>query len=196
VAARATEPLGLLHTGYLPTSDQGAAALGASLRRAAAANVVPTELCSWRERRVVGEVHDENAASLGGVAGHAGLFSTAAEVAAFGQIFLDGGHPLLRAETVAEMTRLQAEQDTIRRGLGFVLWSPDPEASGNPFSQSAFGHTGFTGTSLWVDPERALVVALLSNDVYYGREKRLIGQLRVALHRAVVQAIDLTAPPA
>jgi serine-type D-Ala-D-Ala carboxypeptidase len=97
---------------------------------------------------------------LGGVAGHAGLFSTAADVAAFGQIFLDGGHPLLHAETVAEMTCLQAEQDTIRRGLGFVLWSPDSEASGNPFSQSAFGHTGFTGTSLWIDPERALVVIL------------------------------------
>jgi serine-type D-Ala-D-Ala carboxypeptidase len=94
---------------------------------------------------------------------------------------------------VAEMTRLQAEQDTIRRGLGFVLWSPDSEASGNPFSQSAFGHTGFTGTSLWIDPERALVVALLTNDVYYGREKREIGQLRVRLHRAVAQAIDLAA---
>lgn len=196
VAARVTGPLGLLHTRYLPTDARGTSVPGASLRRFAAANVAPTEICSWRERRVVGEVHDENAAGLGGVAGHAGLFSTAADVAAFGQIFLDGGHPLLHAETVAEMTCLQAQQDAIRRGLGFVLWSPDSEASGNPFSHSAFGHTGFTGTSLWIDPERALVVVLLTNDVYYGREKREIGQLRVTLHRAVAQAIDQAASPA
>lgn len=185
VAARVTEPLGLAHTRYLPIDMDGASTPGVG-----AANVAPTEMCSWRGRRVVGEVHDENAAGLGGVAGHAGLFSTAADVAAFGQCFLDGGRPLLQPATVTEMTRPQAEQDALRRGLGFVLWSPDPEASGNPLSQRAFGHTGFTGTSLWVDPERELVVALLTNDVYYGRENRQIGQLRVALHRAVAQAID------
>jgi serine-type D-Ala-D-Ala carboxypeptidase len=186
LAARVTRPLGLRHTRYLPIA-------GEPLRLSPSAtvpdNIAPTEVCAWRGRRIVGEVHDENAAGLGGVAGHAGLFSTAADVAAFGQVFLDSGRPLLRAETVAEMTRLQAEQDAVRRGLGFALWSPDPDASGNPFSQSAFGHTGFTGTSLWIDPKRELVVALLTNDVYYGREGRGIGPLRVALHRAVVQAI-------
>jgi CubicO group peptidase (beta-lactamase class C family) len=179
VAERVTGPLGFSRTRYL--------ALG---KDHPLDNVVPTEMCGWRGRRVTGEVHDENAASLGGVAGHAGIFSTAADVAAFGQVFLDGGQPLLRADTVIDMTREQASHGSLRRGLGFVLWSNDPESSGNPFGQQAFGHTGFTGTSLWIDPQRSLLVALLTNDVYYGRMGREIGSLRVALHSKVVEAID------
>jgi serine-type D-Ala-D-Ala carboxypeptidase len=179
VAKRVTEPLGFAHTRYL--------AVGTDHNLA---SVAPTEVCGWRGRRVKGEVHDENAASLGGVAGHAGIFSTAADVAAFGQVFLDNGRPLLRAETVGEMSQEQATHGSLRRGLGFVLWSPDPEASGNPLSQRAFGHTGFTGTSLWIDPQRLLVIALLTNDVYYGRVGRSIGSLRVAVHRTIVAAID------
>lgn len=174
VEQRVTRPLGLAHTGYRP----------------AGSNVAPTELCAWRGRRIAGEVHDENAAGLGGVAGHAGLFSTAADVAAFGQMYLEDGRPLLSAGTVAEMTRLHAEDGAVRRGLGFALWSPDPEASGNPFSERAFGHTGFTGTSLWVDPGRELVVACLTNRVYYGRQAAGILAFRVALHRAIVAAVD------
>lgn len=181
VAAYVTGPLGLRRTRYLPRD----AASGPAAPQAA-----PTEVCTWRGRRVAGEVHDENAAALGGVAGHAGLFSTADEVAAFGQVFLDHGRPILRAETVAAMTQLSAEEHDARRGLGFALWSPDQESSGNPFSQDAFGHTGFTGTSLWIDPQRALVVALLTNEVYNGRAQRAIGPLRLAVHRAIVQAID------
>jgi len=183
VAQRVTRPLGLAHTQYLPMASSPLPAEGAR-------NVAPTELCAWRRRRLVGEVHDENAAALGGVAGHAGLFSTASDLAAFGQMYLEGGRPLLRPATVAEMTRLQAEEGSTRRGLGFALWSPDPEASGNPFSQRAFGHTGFTGTALWVDPERELVVASLTNRVYYGRDASGILAFRVALHRAVVAAVD------
>ncbi len=140
-------------------------------------NIAPTEFCKWRGRRIVGEVHDESAWRLGGVAGHAGLFAHARDVATFGQSFLDAS--LLRHETIAEMTRLQAEFDGTRRGLGFALWSPDPEASSNPFSPSTFGHTGFTGTCLWIDAERDLVVAFLTNDVYGGREGRGIADLRV-----------------
>jgi CubicO group peptidase (beta-lactamase class C family) len=204
VAARVTGPAGLAHTGYLPidsrpqTTDHSTAntnersglpsAVGGreQSERGGLPPFAPTEVCAWRGRRVVGEVHDENAAGLGGVAGHAGIFSTARDVAAFGQIFLDGGAPLLRAETVAEMTRPQAEHGDTRRGLGWALWSPDPEASGNPFGPGAFGHTGFTGTSLWVDPSRELVVALLTNDVYGGRQGRGIASLRVDLHRALL----------
>jgi CubicO group peptidase (beta-lactamase class C family) len=96
----------------------------------------------------------------------------------------------LRATTVAEMTRLQAEDGTTRRGLGFALWCADPQASGNPFGEHAFGHTGFTGTSLWVDPRRELVVACLTNRVYYGRDAGGILAFRVALHRAIVEAVD------
>ena len=151
-------------------------------------NIAPTELCKWRGRRIVGEVHDESAWRLGGVAGHAGMFAHARDVAAFGQSFLDAS--LLQGETIAEMTRLQAEFNAVRRGLGFALWSPDPEASSNPFSPATFGHTGFTGTCLWVDPQHDLVVALLTNDVYNGREGRGIADLRVKIHRAIVESVD------
>ncbi len=174
---RVTRPLGLESTRYLPTSQSYDTV-----------NIAPTEFCHWRGRRMVGEVHDENAWRLGGVSGHAGMFSNAREVAAFGQSFLDAS--LLRRETIAEMTRLQAEFGAVRRGIGFALWSPDPEASSNPFSPQTYGHTGFTGTCLWIDPERDLVVALLTNDVYYGRQSRGIGALRVKIHRAILQELD------
>ncbi len=179
VYQRVTRPLGLVSTRYLPTAAQ-----------AAPQNIAPTEMCAWRKRRIVGQVHDENAYGLGGIAGHAGLFSSASELARFGQAFLDGGQPLLCPDTVVQMTRAQAHYETMQRGLGFVLWLPDPEASGNPFSQRAFGHTGFTGTSLWMDPDRQLVVACLTNRVYYGRERQGIMPFRVALHRAIVTAVD------
>ncbi len=185
VYRRVTEPLGLAHTHYAPLRGQESETDG---QGPANSDVAPTEFCAWRRRRIVAEVHDENAAGLGGVAGHAGLFSTASDLAAFGESFLSGP-TLLRASTIAEMTRLQARVGATRRGLGFALWSPDPEASGNPFSQSAFGHTGFTGTSLWIDPQRDLVVAVCTNRVYYGRDAGGILAFRVALHRAIVEAL-------
>ncbi len=174
---RVTRPLGLESTRYLPTSQTHSSS-----------NIAPTEFCTWRGRRICGEVHDENAWRLGGVSGHAGLFSTAREVAAFGQSFLDIS--LLKPETIAEMTRLQAEFDSVRRGIGFALWSPDPEASSNPFSLQTYGHTGFTGTCLWIDPPRQLVVAFLTNDVYGGRQGRGIADLRLRIHRAIVESVD------
>lgn len=196
VAQRVTAPLGLLHTRYLPIVESAIRNLQSALPLRSATgtvvNIAPTEICAWRGRRIVGEVHDENAAGLGGIAGHAGLFSTADDVAAFGQSFLNALHgcgpAVLRPETVAEMVRLQAEDGMTRRGLGFALWCPDPEASGNPFGPAAFGHTGFTGTSLWIDPARDLVVACLTNRVYYGRAAGGILEFRVALHRAIVEA--------
>ena len=182
-------PLGLTHTHYLPPSSPSPLLpLSPSLPP-----VAPTEFCQWRQRRIVAAVHDENAYQLGGVAGHAGLFSTATDIAAFGQGYLDGGAPLLSAATVHEMARPHTAGLNLTRGLGFALWSPDPEASSNPFSPRAFGHTGFTGTSLWIDPTHDIVVALLTNDVYYGRVNRGIGKLRVAVHRAIVAAIDAAA---
>ena len=178
-----TGPLGLGYTRFLPE--------GTTLPLA----VAPTEFCKWRNRRVAGEVHDESACRLGGIAGHAGIFSTAEDIARLGQSFLFGSPaqditPVLRSETVAEMVRPQFEYGDVRRGLGFALWSPDPEASSNPFSPNTFGHTGFTGTSVWIDPDRQLVVALITNEVYNGRENRGIGPLRVDVHRAIVQAVD------
>ena len=195
VHRRVSTPLGLSRTHYRPifnarTEIRDPKHLHCAQAQVSEINFAPTEICAWRKRRVVGEVHDENAAGLGGVAGHAGIFSTAADTAALGQMYLNHGGSLLRATTVAEMTRLQAEDGTTRRGLGFALWCADPQASGNPFGEHAFGHTGFTGTSLWIDPERDLVAACLTNRVYYGRNAGGILAFRVALHRAIVEAVD------
>jgi len=180
VYRRVTQPLRLHSTHYLPSGE----------KHYDTTNIAPTEICPWRGRRLVGEVHDENAARLGGIAGHAGIFSTADDLVWFGQMFLDGGAPLLKPSTVAEMTRLQAEEGPARRGLGFALWSPDPENSSHPFSERAFGHTGFTGTSLWIDPQRQLVVALLTNRVYYGRDPNGIRDYRIKVHHAITEVVD------
>lgn len=185
IRQRVTSPLDLSHTRYLPLSAPAPPP----------GRVAPTEFCQWRGRRIVGQVHDENAYQLGGVSAHAGLFSTASDIAAFGQTFLDRpgsprGAPLLRPATVDEMTHCQTPGLGSRRGLGFLLWLPDPQASGNPFSQRAFGHTGFTGASLWIDPARDLVVALLTNEVYNGRKNRQIIQLRLDVHRAIIAAVN------
>lgn len=171
-----TDPLGLTTVGYGPIPFESAAA---------------TEFSPHRNRRMRGEVHDENAWSLGGVAGHAGLFGSAEDLACFGEMYRRQGDPLLSSELVAEMTSLQAQEGAVRRGLGFALWSPDPEASSNPLSRSAFGHLGFTGTSLWIDPEREAVIACLTNRVYYGRDKgRAMDAFRVMLHRTVCEIVD------
>jgi CubicO group peptidase (beta-lactamase class C family) len=158
--------------------------------------IAPAEVCAWRGRRLVGEVDDENAASLGGVSGHAGLYAAAQDVARLGQMYMEagGGHPaqLLAADTVAEMTRQQAAWGGLRRGLAFVLHTPQACSCGARFSPRSFGHTGFTGTSLWVDPQRALVVAVLTNRVYYGRGSDAIQVFRPALHDLIIEAVDRT----
>jgi CubicO group peptidase (beta-lactamase class C family) len=148
----------------------------------------PTEYCPWRGRRMQGEVHDENAWAMGGIAGHAGLFGPASAVATLGQIWLDtlnGLSPFLPQPLAREATSRQAEAGAVRRGLGWALWSPDPDSPSYPLSASAFGHTGFTGVSLYIDPERQLVIACLTNDVYCGREKRSISSFRLALHELI-----------
>ena len=123
---------------------------------------------------------------------HAGLFGTAAAVARFGQAWLadcQGANCLLPLWLAREATSLQAEDGVLRRGLGWAVWSPDPDSAGHPLSRRAFGHTGFTGTSLYVDPQRELVVACLTNEIYKGRKQRKIGRFRVELHRRVVEAL-------
>lgn len=165
-------------------------------------NVAPTEFCAWRKRRLHSEVHDENAAGLGGMAGHAGLFGTAQDLTRLGNLYLEGGRDLLRPTTVADALmphviaaeagqplRPDADPNTaIRRGLGWMLRSgPQPSCS-RAFSPRSFGHTGFTGGSLWCDPDRAVVVALLTNRVYHGRDPHPITELRVAVHAAVAAA--------
>jgi CubicO group peptidase (beta-lactamase class C family) len=174
--------LGLTNTLYNPLASNGLAD-----------RVVPTEFCAWRQRRCIGEVHDENAASLGGVAGHAGLFSTARDVAVLGQMYLNrgcyGGAQILSPETVDAMMRTQVNIADNPRGLGWLQRSKSGSSSGKLFGPRSYGHTGFTGTSLWIDPDRELIVALLTNRVYYGRDAQGITDFRPRLHDAAARAL-------
>ncbi len=151
-----------------------------------------TEYCPWRGRRMQGEVHDENAWVLGGVSGHAGLFGNVKDVAEFGRLWLHsvlGDSVLIESHLAQEAVSLQAEKGTTRRGLGWALWSPAETSPSNPFGPNTFGHTGFTGTSLYIDPDRELIVVALTNRVFYGRDARKIRDFRLKLHRAAVDLV-------
>ena len=174
------EPLGLIDTGYVPPEE---------LRE----RIAPTEFDSWRGRLPHGEVHDENTLALGGIAPHAGLFGTARDVAVFGQAMLNGGlygdRRLADSETVALFTRRAELVPGSSRALGWDTPS-DPSSAGRYFSARSFGHTGFTGTSLWIDPELDLIVVLLTNRVHPTRDNIAIRRLRPAIHDAIVLAIN------
>jgi len=138
----------------------------------------------WRDRRLRGEVHDENAFAMGGVAGHAGLFGTAADVAGIARIFRDGA--VIGNELAGLARQEHARGENVRRGLGLALRAPDRPMVGRHFGIDSFGHTGFTGTSLWVDPDQDLTVVLLSNRVYFGRTNDdAMYRFRIAVHEAV-----------
>lgn len=177
IAARITGPLGLVSTGYCPPDP---------------AICVPTELDTrWRGDRCQGEVHDENAASLGGIAGHAGLFSTAAEVARFGQAWLDAVHGRAEAWLPQATAQLATRPHAEDRGLGWVIKSAEGYCSGGSrLSLSSFGHSGFTGTLLWVDSEREVSIALLTNRVYHGRASDAIVTFRPRVFDALLDWVD------
>jgi beta-glucosidase-like glycosyl hydrolase/CubicO group peptidase (beta-lactamase class C family) len=154
--------------------------------------IAPTEIDNnLRHRLVQGEVHDENAFAIGGVSGHAGLFSTAPDLAAFCQMLLNGGvyahQRILRRATIAQFTTPQQ----LSGGTRTLGWAVPTEggSSGHYFSAHSFGHTGFTGTSIWIDPDRQLFVVLLTNRVHPTRENTKIQKVRVELHDAAMQAL-------
>ena len=162
------------------------------------ATIAPTENdADFRKRLIQGEVHDENAWAMGGVSGHAGLFSTAGDTAIFAQMILNGGiyanHRLLSRTTIQAFTVREAIGGAART-LGWDVVT-QPSSSGHYFSPGSFGHTGFTGTSLWIDPERGLFVVLLTNRVNPTRANEQIRQLRPALHDAILQALGLANQP-
>jgi CubicO group peptidase (beta-lactamase class C family) len=184
--ARLFRPLGMRDTRFLPPKRW-------------LARIAPTEVdTTWRRRLVRGEVHDENSASMGGVSGHAGLFSTAPDLARFVQMLMRGGgtsapahrrtgatahqgtaepeQQIVRAETIALFTRVQRPGFS-SRALGWDTPSENSSA-GSRLSARAFGHTGFTGTSIWVDPEQDLFVILLTNRVHPTRNNDLIREVR------------------
>ena len=176
-------PLGMTSTRYRPGPEL--------LPR-----VAPTEFDSWRQRQIRGEVHDENAYSLGGVSGHAGLFSTAHDVARFCRMLLTGGTlngvRVVQPETIRRFTTVQ-DSALSNRALGWE--TPNgTNSAGHLLAKPAFGHTGFTGTSIWVDPSRDLFVILLTNRVNPTRQNLRIGGVRTALADAVVRIIDRASP--
>ena len=175
-------PLGLDRTGYNKVSE------GPKTE-----NTAPTEFCKWRNARVHGLVHDENAYFLNGVAGHAGVFSIARDVAKLAQSYLDalnGKEAVVRPETARAMVQFQKMNRWDRRGIMFQLRILDTDAHTFPLGRNTFGHTGFTGTCMWADPERELAFALLTNDVYAGRENRSTGRVRKSIVEELVSAID------
>ncbi|HEU4451687.1 MAG TPA: serine hydrolase, partial [Longimicrobium sp.] len=175
VARRVFGPLGMRDTGYRPDP---------SLR----ARIAATEVDTARGGKIWGEVHDPNAWAMGGVAGHAGLFGSARDLAAFAQMLLNGGEyggtRIVRPQTVARWTAPQGPRAS--RALGWDTPAGQSSA-GRYFGPRSFGHTGYTGTSLWIDPERGLFVVLLTNRV----NPTSSNQKHVALRRAVADAVQV-----
>lgn len=170
-------PLGLRQTLFRPP-------------RAWRSRIAPTGV--WHGHPVAGEVNDRNAARLGGVAGHAGLFATARDLARFAQFMLRGGvlpdgRRLIRAETVRQFTTKAADfgHRSEARALGWqaVPTGEETSSAGTLFGPRSYGHTGWTGTSLWIDPDRRLFVVLLTNRAYAPRARRPFTELKVVRGR-------------
>jgi len=169
-------PLGMTHTTFNPA-------------HALKDSIPPTaDDRTFRHRIVQGEVQDENASVLGGIAGHAGLFSTAEDLAIFAHAMLNGGYPILRASTVELFSRRESAPEGTSRALGWDTPSA-PSQSGKYFSSRSFGHLGYTGTSLWIDPERQLSISLLTNRAWPDCQNQAIKQVRPAFHDAVIEAL-------
>jgi CubicO group peptidase (beta-lactamase class C family) len=186
--ARVFLPAGMHETRFLPSA----------LWRSRTA---PTEHDPWRQRQLRGEVHDENAFQLGQVAGHAGLFTTARDLTRFAQLLLRGGwlpdsSTGSRRDILPEATLRTFRQRQPFGGAHRALGWETPtgtNSAGQRLSDEAFGHTGFTGTSLWVDPGRDVFVLLLTNRVNPTRQRTGIGPTRAALADAVVGALERAA---
>ncbi|MBK1440606.1 serine hydrolase [Parapedobacter sp. ISTM3] len=176
-------PLGMQTAGYLPR------------RRFDKSHIVPTENDkTFRKTLLQGYVHDQGAAMAGGIAGHAGLFASANDLAIYGQLLLNrgtyGGERYFKAETIDLFTSRQSA--TSRRGLGFDRWDPDTAKHypSNLASDATFGHTGYTGTCIWIDPKAQLVYIFLSNRVHPAVSNKLIslnirGRVQDALYEAI-----------
>jgi CubicO group peptidase (beta-lactamase class C family) len=152
-----------------------------------------TEYCPWRQRILDGEVHDENAWAMGGVAGHAGLFGTGRQVWRFAQSFLNGlqGQAWLVSAPIARtFTMRQGMPEGSTWALGWDTPTPGKSSAGQYFSPTTIGHLGFTGTSLWIDPTAQVVVVFLTNRVHPSRQREGIRTFRPLIHDAVMRALS------
>jgi serine-type D-Ala-D-Ala carboxypeptidase len=173
--------------GACPLLFHRTGALSRSESRQCVGSIAPTEWDNWRKRLLKGEVHDENAAAMGGVAGHAGLFGTAEAVLAISGAWLAaylGARSMLDQRLVREFTRRHPGSQESSWALGWDTPSP-PSSSGTRFSTQSFGHLGFTGTSVWIDPHRRLEVVLLTNRVHPSRKNDSIRAFRPMIHDLV-----------
>jgi CubicO group peptidase (beta-lactamase class C family) len=169
-------PLGMANTTFNPT-------------RALKDSIPPTaDDRTFRHRIIQGEVQDENASVLGGIAGHAGLFSAAEDLAIFAHAMLNAGYPILRFSTVELFSRRESAPEGTSRALGWDTPSL-PSQSGRYFSPRSFGHLGYTGTSLWIDAERQLSITLLTNRTWPDCQNEAIKQVRPAFCDAVIEAL-------
>ena len=179
------DPLGMRETMFLPPS---------ALRP----RIAPTELDKTTGQPLRGVVHDDTSRYMGGVAGHAGLFTTADDLAKFAQMMIDGGESdgtrLFAASTIEKFTSPQSPADQpILRGLGWDIDSPFSSNRGDLFPIGSYGHTGFTGTSLWIDPTSRSYVILLANSVHPHRGKSLTS-LRARIATIAAASFGITAP--
>jgi len=180
--ARVHEPLGATPLFYLRTGSTPSG-LPVELDR-----IAPTERDDWRGRILRAVVHDENAYALGGVAGHSGLFGTAEAVAAVSGAWLAGALGWAGCFDPTLVRRFVTRQSTPSTSWGLGWDTPSaPSSSGTRFSSSSFGHLGYTGTSLWIDPTRELEVILLSNRVHPTRRNDAIRQFRPLIHDLVYE---------
>ena len=184
---RIFEPLEMADTFFIPIGRDAQSLPEPTKRRIAA-----TENCPWRDRILWGEVHDPNASVMGGVAGHAGLFSTIDDVMKFAQVIIDSWHgrsELLPQEPLRQFLTRQDLPLSSDWALGWDTPTEGASSSGKHFSKNSVGHLGFTGTSLWIDLDRELTIALLTNRVHLIAKKSRFG-LRPIVHDAIVEAFE------
>jgi serine-type D-Ala-D-Ala carboxypeptidase len=182
-------PLGMSSTAFNPPQELRARIPPTADEREGDASPAKPR-STFRKRIIQGEVQDENAFVLGGVAGHAGLFSTAEDVARFAHVMLCGGSPILRPETIAWFTRRESTPSGTSRAFGWDTPSA-PSQSGAHFGPRSYGHLGYTGTSLWIDPDRQLSITLLTNRTWPDCSNQAIKQVRPKIHDGVMQSLQI-----
>jgi CubicO group peptidase (beta-lactamase class C family) len=184
---RIFRPLGLRSMGFIDLAQ-------VRLRRVVpvASAIAPTERCPWRKRLLCGEVHDDNAYAMGGVAGHAGLFAPARDIHGLVcelRACVLGESTFLPGELVREFWRREGSVPESTWALGWDMPSPTQSSAGSHIGATAVGHLGFTGTSIWIDRERDVHVILLTNRVHPHRDNERIREVRPRLHDAALEAL-------
>jgi CubicO group peptidase (beta-lactamase class C family) len=185
---RIFRPLGLRSTAFIDVS-----LLRRGRLRPVAEAIAPTERCPWRRRVLCGEVHDDNAYAMGGVAGHAGLFANAVDVDALAgrlRACYRGEDDFVAPETMREFWQRDRTVTESTWALGWDTPSPQDSSAGTRLGPHAVGHLGFTGTSLWIDLDRDLQVTLLTNRVHPRRDNDRIREVRPRVHDAVMEGLE------